>query len=81
MQAASDMAWQTWLSRHRPRWMRLTLSCLFALAILVVLTGCVPTGGGSVNPNFAGSMKLEPGIFPPPPPLGDLPGSRVREGD
>jgi hypothetical protein len=75
------MAWQARVLPHRRRWMRLTLSCLFALAILVALTGCVPTGGGSLNPNFAGSMKLEPGVFPPPPPLGDLPVSRVREGD
>jgi hypothetical protein len=34
-----------------------------------------------VNPDFAGSMKLEPGVFPAPTPLGELPGSRVREGD
>jgi len=61
--------------------MRLILSCLFALATLVPLTGCVPTVGGSVNPDFAGSMKLEPGVFPAPTPLGELPGSRVREGD
>jgi len=61
--------------------MRLTFARMFALALLVALSGCVPVEVGTVNPDFAGSMKLEPGIFPTPTPLGDLPGSRVREGD
>ncbi len=61
--------------------MRLTLSCLFAFAVQVVLTGCVPTEASSVNPNCAGSMKLEPVLFTSPQPLSETPGSRVREGD
>jgi hypothetical protein len=54
--------------------------CLWALAAFG-LQGCVPTTGGSINPDFAGSMKSPPGLFEPPKPLGELPGSRVREGN
>ncbi len=55
---------------------------------LATLSGCMPFKGAlhdeaasSVNPNFAGSMKLEPGLFTSPQPLSETPGSRVREGD
>jgi hypothetical protein len=55
---------------------------------LLALSGCMPFKGAlhdeaasSVNPNFAGSMKLEPGLFTSPQPLSETPGSRVREGD
>jgi hypothetical protein len=55
---------------------------------LLTLSGCMPFKGAlhdeaasSVNPNFAGSMKLEPGLFTSPQPLSETPGSRVREGD
>lgn len=54
--------------------------CLWALAFFG-LSGCVPTEGSALNPDFAGSLKASDGLFPPPKPLGDLPGSRVREGD
>ncbi len=32
-------------------------------------------------PEVAGSLKSAPGLFPPPPRLSELPGSRVREGE
>ena len=61
------------------------LSSMGLLVLLVALaaglSGCVETEASSVNPEFAGSMKLTPGLFPSPAPLGDLPGSRVREGE
>jgi hypothetical protein len=53
---------------------------LFATA-LAVLTGCAFTEPSSMNPDFAGSMKLTPGLFTSPQPLSELPGSRVRERD
>ncbi len=56
------------------------LGLLGALAVLG-LTGCLLTEAESFNPDFAGSMKVPPGVFTPSKPLGDMPGSRVREGD
>lgn len=63
--------------------MRLLSMCLpLLLASLgLALSGCVETEVSSVNPEFAGSMKLTPGLFTSPTPLGELPGSRVREGE
>ncbi|MEK0438005.1 MAG: hypothetical protein RLZZ233_976 [Verrucomicrobiota bacterium] len=39
------------------------------------------TPGTFHNPEVAGSLKSAPGLFPPPPRLSELPGSRVREGE
>ncbi len=63
--------------------MRLSSMGLLALlaALAAGLSGCVETEVSSVNPEFAGSMKLTPGLFTTPTPLGELPGSRVREGE
>lgn len=58
----------------------LLLGLLWAFVVLG-LSGCLETEGSSFNPDFAGSMKASNGLFPPPKPLGELPGSRVREGD
>jgi hypothetical protein len=54
---------------------------LFVVAGILGLAGCVPVEVDSMNPNFAGSMKLPAGAMGPSKPLGELPGSRVREGE
>ena len=71
--------------------MRVAIFRLSVLAglLAVALSGCAHTHGPhdefqdatSLNPEFAGSLKGRPGLFPPPPRLSELPGSRVREGE
>jgi hypothetical protein len=60
---------------------RIFLLGLLTALVAVGLSGCLLTEGSSYNPEFAGSMKASNGLFPPPKPLGEMPGSRVREGD
>jgi hypothetical protein len=71
--------------------MRLSFVFLLVAAGLAssALSGCTYdegaydeyTPGTSHNPEVAGSLKMRPGLFPPPPRLSELPGSRVREGE
>lgn len=61
--------------------LQLALPLLLAALSWAALSGCVPTEGSALNRDFAGSLKASNGLFPPPKPLEELPGSRVREGD